>query len=173
MNLLEHYFPKSFFEEKKQISVTTELPNNEILLYSKNLIYRNTQDLNIEFLWTADDCLSMCYAYQAKNKRQAIKIVKSFILNEVTKFKNEHNSAELFDINQLDKLKICKSCKEEKSINDFYAYTDSKTGQLFRLNDCHDCKKKKKQISNARPIAKIKARLRYEKFKNKKKLKTI
>lgn len=139
------------------------LPDEKILLYARNLIHRQTEDLNREFLWQPEDALSECYCKGCTDMREAKRVVREFILTEsriAMTLRAEDN-----DYHIPVTLKFCSKCNELKSVHEFIRKTDLRTGMEFHTGTCNTCRNNRKRVTDSTPQAKEKAKARWERFK--------
>lgn len=168
--LLADYFPKDFILQKKEVEICqTDIEHKPLILFSKKLINNVKLELRKEFLWNYLDCISLVYYYNAKNLKEAKSIIKNFIYNESRKAKNEDNEIDKFNAFFMESEKFCPICKEMLPINLYYKETDKRTGFVHYKKICKSCTKISKAEQRKRyrstPEAKLKAKIRWERYK--------
>jgi hypothetical protein len=147
------------------------LHNYATIMVAKNLSQYTNNMLN------ADDFVATAFTEQCSNYDDAIKIIRNAVITEKRrligdlqrngKLKNKHTD------------KVCKSCKQSLPLDLYYSVTDYRIGFMYYTSKCKTCilHTKNTQKNNAQRRlkyandyrAKQLARLRYLKFKKKKK----
>ena len=159
MNRLQDYFP----EEMSFMPMAKQLPDDKILLYARNLIRRQSEDLKIEYLWTEHDALSECYCQGCKDLKQAMKVVRDFVITETRIMKAKQNRET--DYHLPVTVKVCIDCRELRSVHEFVMVTDPRTGLESHKNQCLSCRSKVNRRNAQKPEAKAKAKARWERYK--------
>lgn len=168
--LLADYFSKEFILNKKKVQLCeTDIEHKPLILFAKKLIYEAKLGLRKEFLWNYHDCLSLVYYYNAKSVKEAKQIIKNFVHHESRKAKNEDNDVDNFNVFLIETEKYCSICKQLLPIDFFYQEKDFRTGFTYYKNKCKTCTKNAKAEQRKRyratPEAKLKAKIRYERYK--------
>lgn len=159
MNKLQDYFPDEF----SFMPMATKLPDEKILLYARNLINRQREDLKIEYLWQPHDALSECYCQGCKDLKSAMRVVRDFLITETRIMKAKQNRET--DYHLPVTVKVCSSCHELKSVHEYVITVDPRTGLESHKGQCLSCRAKSNRNHSRKPKAKVKAKERWERYK--------
>lgn len=152
-----------------------ETEYNLLLEYSKLLTRKNLEGFR-KNITSAHEFVAMAYEREFSCYDQAVKIIRSLIINEKRRLIGQIQSQM-----PLDRVgeKRCGCCKQTKSFQEFHKRIDYSTNYQYFDSRCKDClrenylseeykERRRKTYANS-PQQKRSARIRYERFRDKNK----
>lgn len=165
MHRLGNYFPKEYHQKNE----CPTLDIDKLLTYSRNLISRATEDFNKEFGWTAWDCVNTAYALGAENFNKAQKVIRCFVLSELRMAYWNKNELDRFKALHISQDILCTKCRELKPKAAFRDVINPKTGEIYTRSRCKECIREYKREMESKEKYKLKAKARYERWKQRQK----
>ena len=142
----------------------TELYNG-LLKYSRNLIYSHRRKTgNDSIIIEAEDLALEAISKGCEDVESAKKMIRICYLTEMQR---ERASRQYLGITD-GYIKKCNKCNFEKDSSEFSQREDSRTGLIYLNFICNDCNSDyRKKLYSESDIYKLKAKLRYIKWKKK------